>query len=68
MPLPMFTSSRPVPQQNLGYEVARRDLHSLEPVQEVIQQLQHGGLTGMDLLQTFFSHQVQSLHRWVMTM
>jgi hypothetical protein len=36
-PLPVFTGSRPVPQPNLGYRVARRDLCRLQPLHEVIQ-------------------------------
>jgi hypothetical protein len=40
-------------------------LHSLC---KVVQQLQWEGLTGADLLQTFFSHWVQPLHQQVTTM
>jgi hypothetical protein len=37
--LPMFSTSRPIPQPNWGYGVARRDLWRLQPLHEVIQQL-----------------------------
>jgi hypothetical protein len=59
--LPVFTSSRPIPQPNWGYGVARQDLRRLQPLHEVIQQLLHGGLKGADLLGTFFSYRVQPL-------
>jgi hypothetical protein len=52
MPLHMLMGSRPIPQ----------------PLREVVQRLQHGGLTGVDLLRTFFSHWVQPLHQREMTM
>jgi hypothetical protein len=35
----VFTGSRPIPQPNRGYDMAQRDLHSLEPLCEVVQQL-----------------------------
>jgi hypothetical protein len=38
-PLPVLMSIRPVPQPNWGYGVARRDLHRLQPLCEVVQQL-----------------------------
>jgi hypothetical protein len=63
----VFTGSHPVPQPNSGYGVAK-DLHMLEPMREVVQRLLHGGLTGADLLRTFFSCRVQPLHQWEMTM
>jgi hypothetical protein len=49
-PVPMFTSSRPVPQPNSGYGVARRDLHRPQPLREVVQQLWREGLIAVDLL------------------
>jgi hypothetical protein len=67
-PLPVFKGSRPVPQPNWGYGVARRDLSRLQPLREIIQQLMHGGLTGADLLRTLFSHRVQPIRQWVTTM
>jgi hypothetical protein len=39
VPLPVFTGSHLVPQPNWGYRVARRDLHRVQPLHEVIQQL-----------------------------
>jgi hypothetical protein len=38
-PLPVFTGSRPVPQPSWGYGMAQRDLHRLQPLCEVVQQL-----------------------------
>jgi hypothetical protein len=49
--LPMFVASHPVPQHNWGYEVARKDLHRLQTLCEVIQQLWREGLTVADLFQ-----------------
>jgi hypothetical protein len=68
MPLPMFTGSYPVAQPNWGYRVAWRDLRRLQCLCEVIHQLLHEGLTGADLLLTFFSCRVQPLRQRVMTM
>jgi hypothetical protein len=42
--------------------VAHRDLHRLQPLCDIIQQLLRGGLTGAGPLQTFFSYRVQLLH------
>jgi hypothetical protein len=39
MMLPVFTGSHPIPQHNLGYHVAQRDLRRLQPLREVVQQL-----------------------------
>jgi hypothetical protein len=62
-PLLEFMGSRPVPQPNLEYKVAQRDLHRQQPLHEVIQQLRWEGLTGADNLWTFFSHRVKPLHQ-----
>jgi hypothetical protein len=35
----------------------------LQPLREVVQWLERGGVTGMDLLRTFFSHRVQVLRQ-----
>jgi hypothetical protein len=48
--------------------VARSDLHRLQPLCDVVQQLLHEGLTGADLLQTFFSCRVQLLYQREITM
>jgi hypothetical protein len=61
-PLPMFTSSRPMQQPKWGHGVAKKDLHRLQTLRDVIQWLVRGRLTGMDLLQTFVSHRIQPLH------
>jgi hypothetical protein len=60
-PLPMFTGSRPIPQPNWGYNVAQKDLRRLQLLQEVVQKLLQGGLTGVEILWTFFSHREQPL-------
>jgi hypothetical protein len=52
--LPMFMGSRLIPQPNWGYEVASRDLRKLQSLRKVIQQLWWEGLTGVNLLRTFF--------------
>jgi hypothetical protein len=66
--LPVFTDRRPIPQPNWGYRVARKDLCRMQPLPEAVQQLLCRGLTGVDLLRTFFSHRVQPLHQWGTTM
>jgi hypothetical protein len=48
--LPMFTGNHPIPQPNWGYGVARRDLHRLQSLCELIQQLWQEGLMGVNLL------------------
>jgi hypothetical protein len=35
-PLPKFLGSRPIPQPNWGYDVVQRDVHSLQPLHEVV--------------------------------
>jgi hypothetical protein len=60
-PLPMFTGSHPIPQPNWGCGVAWRELHRLQPLREVIQQLRREGLTGAELLWIIFSCRVQLL-------
>jgi hypothetical protein len=67
-PLPVFTGSQHVPQPNLGYDMAQRDLYRLQPLREVIQQLLWGPLIGAALLWTFFSHWVQLFRQWGLTM
>jgi hypothetical protein len=66
--VPVLTGSRPVPQPNWGYDVAQRDLYRLQPLHEIVQQLLRGGLTGTNLLQTFFNHRVQPLRQQEMAM
>jgi hypothetical protein len=41
--LPMFTGSHLVPQPNWWYSVAKKDLHRLQPLCEVVQRLLPGG-------------------------
>jgi hypothetical protein len=52
--LPMFMGSRPIPQPNWVYEVVRVDLHRLQPLREVVERLQCGGLMDADLLSTSY--------------
>jgi hypothetical protein len=59
--LHMLKGSHPVPQPNWGYGVAQTDLHRLQPLCDVIQQLLRGGKMGTSLLRTFFIHRVQPL-------
>jgi hypothetical protein len=53
MPLPVFTSSRPIPLPSSGEGVAKRDLGKLQPMHEAFQQLWQEGLTGAHLMRTF---------------
>jgi hypothetical protein len=62
-PLPVFTVNRPTPQPSWGYGVAWRDIRRLQPLREVVQQLQQAGLLGADLLRTFVSLHIQPLQR-----
>jgi hypothetical protein len=54
-PLPMFTSSCLILQPNWGYGVASKDLHMLQSLCEVVEQLRQEGLTGVNLPRTFFN-------------
>jgi hypothetical protein len=38
MSLPVFMGNCPIPQPNLGYGVAMKDLHKLQPLHMVVQQ------------------------------
>jgi hypothetical protein len=67
-PLPTFSGNHPIPQPNLGYGVAKRDLRRQQYMCEVVQQLRQQWLTGVNLLRTFFSHRVQLLHQRATTM
>jgi hypothetical protein len=51
-----------------GYGVAKKDLHKLQLVLDVLKSLIRGGLTGVDHLRTFVSRHIQPLQRWEMTM
>jgi hypothetical protein len=44
--LPVFKGSHPIPQPNWGYGVDRIDLHRLQPLHEVVQQLWRMGADG----------------------
>jgi hypothetical protein len=61
--LPLFTGSCPVPHPNREYNVARADLHKLQPVLEIIWGLLQRGLAGEDILWTFFSRGVHPLRQ-----
>jgi hypothetical protein len=67
-PLPIFMSSCHVPRPNWGYGVAQKDLRKLQPLWEVVRKLLQGRLTGVELLQTFFSNRVQLLYHQEVTM
>jgi hypothetical protein len=47
--LPMLTGSHPIPQSNWGYGLVGKDICILQLLCEVVQQLLHVGLTGVDL-------------------
>jgi hypothetical protein len=59
----MFTGGRPVPHPNWEYGVAQVDLHRLQPLLKNVRGLLQRGLTGTELLRTFFSLGVQPLHQ-----
>jgi hypothetical protein len=61
--LPTFTGSHPIPHPYLVYGVAQADLLRLQPLREVIRGLLQKGLMGKEILRTFFSCRVQSLHQ-----
>jgi hypothetical protein len=61
--LAMFTDSHPIPLPSWGDGAARSDLGKLQPMRESLQKLQHEGLIGVCLLQTFFSHRIQLLQQ-----
>jgi hypothetical protein len=63
VPLPTFTGNLLVPQPNWGHGVAKKDLRKLQPLCDVIQQLQQEGLTSVHLLQIFFNRRIQSLRQ-----
>jgi hypothetical protein len=49
-PLPVLMGNCPVPHPNWEYKVAKKDLHKLQPLCELVQQLQQEGLTNVHLL------------------
>ena len=57
-PLPEFTGRPPVPFHNWEYGVAANDRHKLDYALGVIWRLQEGGLTGVQLLRTFFARRL----------
>jgi hypothetical protein len=63
VPLPMFTGGCPIPHPNWEYSLAHLDLHWLQPLLEVIRGLLQRGLTGTEIMRTFFSCGVQPLHQ-----
>jgi hypothetical protein len=58
-PLPVFTGGHLVPHPNWEYGVAWADLHRLQPLWEIVRGLLLRGLTGAEILHTFFSRGVQ---------
>jgi hypothetical protein len=60
-PLPVFTSSHPIPQPKWGFGVAYQCICKLQPLRDVVLQLLGSGLMGVDLLWTFVSHRLQPL-------
>jgi hypothetical protein len=61
MPLLTFTGNRLIPQPNWGYGVVKMDLGKLQPLGEVVQQLQWEELMGVNHQRMFFSCQIQRL-------
>jgi hypothetical protein len=61
--LPVFTGNHSIPKPNWGYGVPQKDLYRLQPLREVVWKLLQRGPTGVELMQTVFSHRVQPLHQ-----
>jgi hypothetical protein len=57
-PLPKFMGGCSIPHPSWEYGVARADLHRLQPLLEIVQGLLQRGLTGVEILRTFFSRGV----------
>jgi hypothetical protein len=53
----------PIPHPNWEYGLARADLHRLQPLLEIVRRLLQRGLTGPEILWTFFSCGVQPPHQ-----
>jgi hypothetical protein len=61
MSLPAFMGGRPIPHPNWEYNVARDDLHRLQPLLEIVRGLLQSGLMGAEILWTFISSGVPPL-------
>jgi hypothetical protein len=59
---------RPAAQPNWEYRVAKKDIHKLRPMLDVLKSLLRYGLLGADIHRNFLSHRVQPLRRLEMTM
>jgi hypothetical protein len=59
----VFTGGHPIPYPNWEYGVAQAYLHRLQPLLEIIREMLQRRLVGAEILWTFFSRQVQSLHQ-----
>jgi hypothetical protein len=57
-PLSIFSGCHPVPELKWGYNVDQQYVRKLQPLCDVIRQLQRGELMGTDLLRTFISCRV----------
>jgi hypothetical protein len=62
-PLLVVMGRRSAAQPNWGYEVAKKDIHNLWPVLDILKSMLWDGLLGTDILRTFISRRVQLL-RW----
>jgi hypothetical protein len=61
--LPVFIGGCLVPLTSWGEGVVGKDLSKIQPLREYLQQLWQEGLTGIHLLQMFFSRRIQPLRR-----
>jgi hypothetical protein len=57
----MFMGTHHVPHPIWGYGVVQMDLRRLQPLLDAVWELLQRGLTGVEILWTFFSHGVQPL-------
>jgi hypothetical protein len=62
------TGRRSAAQANGGYKVAKKDIHKLWPMLDVLKSLLRDGLLGADIFRTFLSHRLQPLRWWEMMM
>jgi hypothetical protein len=57
-PLLAVTGRHPTTQPNWGYGVAKKDIHKLRPMLDVLKSLLWDGLLDVNILRTFLSHRV----------
>jgi hypothetical protein len=66
--LQVVTGTRPATYPKWGYRVAKKNIHKLWHVLDVLKWLLWDGLLGTDILRTSISRRIQPLWRWEITM